>query len=142
MDEPGLAFGVLLRLTTTAEGGRQTPLTGGWGEEARFAYRPNWGLPGMTPPNQAGALVLGFDQRIIAPGDTTRVVIVPPFPPMMQEWDRVQPGADLPMYEGARVCGHGRVLWRRSTLVPLPPADEERFRLWLIDGSEYGEPEG
>ena len=142
MSDPSFAFGLLLRLTTTAEGGRTTPLAGGRGTDTRFEYRPNWGLPGMTPPEQTGAPVLGFDQTSIAPGDTVRVVIVPPYPPMVQAWTQVQPGDDLPMYEGSRICGHGRVLWRRDTMLPLPETDEQRFRRWLVDGSEYGEPEG
>jgi len=95
----------------------------------------------MTPPEQSGAPVLGFERMNITPGDTVLVVIVPPYPEMVQAWSEVQPGADLPMYEGSRVCGHGRVLWRRDTVLPLSEGDEERFRGWLIEGSEYGEPE-
>ena len=105
MTEPTFAFGVLLRLTTTQEGGRKTPLAGGHGDEARFRYKPNWGLPGMVAPDQSGAPVLGFDQTEVVPGDTVRVVIVPPFPGMIPEWAKVQPGDDLPMYEGLSTPG-------------------------------------
>lgn len=100
------ALGVELRLVTTANGGRKTPLAGGL--EGRFQYRPNWGLPGMVPPDQTGAAVFGFSRENIAPGEMARAVIVPPFPGMLPEWARVEPGTELPMYEGARVCGYGR----------------------------------
>jgi len=86
-------------------------------------------------------LALGFDREQVAPGDTVRVVIVPPFPAMLPSWSQVDAGESLPMYEGARVCGHGRVLWRRATTLPLPIHDEDRFRRWLMEGSEYDEPD-
>jgi hypothetical protein len=35
------------------------------------------------------------------------------------------------MYVGARVCGHGTVLWRENTTLPLNDADEHRFLRWL-----------
>ena len=56
------------------------------------------------------------------------------FPAMVDEWDReVEPGVVLPMYEGARVCGHGTVLWRASITLPLDESDEQRFLRWLDD---------
>ena len=70
-----VAFGIDLRLTTTAEGGRRTPLLGGWDRDQRFNYRPNWGLPTMTLPEQTGAPVFAFSRRNIAPGETCRAVI-------------------------------------------------------------------
>lgn len=98
--DPTYAFGVLLRLTSTREGGRRIPLAGGWDREHRFNYRPNWGLPGMEPPDQTGAPVLGFDQEQIAPGDSARAVIVAFFPGMVPTWALVTPGERLAMYEG------------------------------------------
>jgi hypothetical protein len=95
----------------------------------------------MVPPEQTGAPVLAFDQERVRPGDTARVVIVPPFPPIVAAWSRVQVGDDLPMYEGAKVCGYGRVLWRRQTTLPVPAEDEARYRRWLAEGSEYSEPD-
>ncbi|NTW38509.1 MAG: hypothetical protein HGA44_01265 [Cellulomonadaceae bacterium] len=139
-EESTYAFGVLLQLTTTAQGGRQTPLLGGAGPEARFAYRPNWGLPQMAPPEQTGAPVLAFSAQHIHPGDQVRVVIVPPYPQMLPEWSRVVIGDVLPMYEGSRVCGHGRVLWRRDTYLPVPEPDERRFRAWVLDPTTLAEP--
>ena len=138
--ETTFAFGCLLRLTPTAVGGRRTPLTGGSGPDVRFKYRPNWVLPGMVAPDQTGAPVLGFDRTQVAPGESVRAVIVPPFPPMIPAWAEVKVGDDLPMYEGPNVCGHGRVLWRRTTVIPIPRHEEEAFRRWLIEGSESDEP--
>ena len=131
--ESTFAFGLLLRLTTTEGGGRQSGLAGGASPEARFTYRPNWGLPHMTGDDQTGALVLGFSKEDIRPGDQVRVVIVPPFPAMLVEWSRVPVGAELRMYEGRRLCGRGTVLWKQDTQLPLPEQDEQRFRQWLLD---------
>ncbi|MHA3947177.1 hypothetical protein [Cellulomonas bogoriensis] len=135
------AFGVQLRLTSTAQDGRRTPLLGGAGREAMFQYCPNWGLPHMTPPDQTGARVLAFSKENIHPGDEVRVVIVPPYPQMVGEWTRIVVGDVLPMYEGPRVCGHGRVLWRRGTQLPVPRRDEEMFRAWVLDPSTPAEPD-
>jgi hypothetical protein len=135
------AFGVHLRLTTTEEGGRSAPLLGGAGPGSRCRYRPNWGLPWMTPPEQTGAPVLGFSGENIHPGADARVVIVPPYPGMVPEWSRVAVGAVLAMYEGPRVCGHGRVLWRRETQLPMPVCDEDRFRAWVMDPAAPHEPD-
>jgi len=139
--ESTYAFGMLVRLTPTSQGGRATPLLGGAGPEVRFTYRPNWGLPQMTPPDQTGAPVLAFSAQHILPGDQVRVVIVPPYPQMVAEWGQVAIGDALPMYEGSRVCGHGRVLWRRDTHLPVPEPDEQRFRTWVLDPSTPAEPD-
>ncbi|MBX9246400.1 hypothetical protein ICW40_16520 [Actinotalea ferrariae] len=127
------AFGVLLRLTTTAGGGRQTPILRGSDRGARWAYRPNWGLPQMTAPEQTGAPVLAFSKDKVFPGDEVRAVIVPPFPQMVAAWSCVAIGDELPMYEGLRTCGHGRVLWRRDTVLPIPDHDRERFVAWALN---------
>ncbi len=37
------------------------------------------------------------------------------------------------MNEGARVCGHGTVIWRADILMPLAEHDEQRFLQWLVD---------
>jgi hypothetical protein len=81
----------------------------------------------MTPPDQTGAPVLGFSRENVAPGEIVRVVIVPFFPAMVRQWSTVDVGTELPMYEGAMVCGLGRVLWREDTRLPIPPDDEARF---------------
>ncbi|MGI8701466.1 MAG: hypothetical protein ACR2JU_09730 [Nocardioidaceae bacterium] len=47
----------------------------------------------------------------------------------------------LPMYEGARVCGHGTVIWRADILMPLAEHDEQRFLQWLADpAAPLGDP--
>lgn len=127
------ALGLDLRLTTTEAGGRRTALTGGTGPGARFAYRPNWGLPHMRPPEQTGAFVLGFSRSEVHPGDAVRVVAVSPFAEMRGHWSRVRPGDVLPMYEGSRVCGHGRVVWSIESTWPLEDDDERRFLTWLAE---------
>src|SRR5690242_11337455 len=118
-DRDTFAFGIELRLTSTDEGGRQTPILGGTDPQYRFRYRPNWGLPGMTPPDQTGAPVFAFSRENIAPGESCRAVIVAFFPVVVPRWATVGQGAELPMYEGPRVCGVGRVLWRSATKLPL-----------------------
>ena len=138
--ESTFAIGVLLRLTTKTEGGRSSPILGGWRDETRWQFRPNWGLPGMLPPHQAAAPVLAFDQENIQPGDTVRAVIVPVFPET-PEWAEVSAGTDLVMYEGLRVCGHARVLWQRTTMERVPPSDIDTYIRWLSEGSELDEPQ-
>ena len=135
-----LALGLALRFTTTDEGGRTMVLPGGFGREVRFQYRPNWGLPGMEPPEQTGAPVLGFSKEGIAPGDEVRVVIVPPFPQMLSQWATVDLGDVLPMYEGLRVCGLGRVLWKRMLPEGLGDLEEDAFRRWLAGPTDVPEP--
>lgn len=128
-----MAFGVDLRLTPTKYGGRTAPLIDS--PAAQFSYRPNWGLPSMSPPDeQTGAPVLAFSRDVVLPGESAYAVIVPPFPQMVGQWDlEVQPGVVLPMYEGARVCGHGTVIWRTNITLPLDQAVEQRLRAWLTD---------
>ncbi|WP_024288941.1 hypothetical protein [Cellulomonas sp. KRMCY2] len=141
MTESTFAFGVLLRLTKTEQGGRRTPLLGGARRDAKVQYRPNWGLPQMAAPDQTGAPVLAFSKEDIHPGDEVRVVIVPPLPQTVSEWSHVAIGDVLPMYEGPRVCGHGRVLLRRDTYLPVPDQDDERFRAWVLDPTTPVEPD-
>lgn len=131
--EPTYAFGIELRLTSSADGGRLTPLLGGRGSDRRFACRPNWGLPGMIPPEQTGAPVLGFSREDFAPGETCRAVIVAVFPSQVPLWAAVANGTILPMYEGARVCGVGHVVWRAVTSLPIPDEDASRFLAWLAE---------
>jgi hypothetical protein len=131
--EASLAFGIELRLSTRKDGGRSVPLLGGMAPETQFRYRPNWGLPGMRPPDQTGAPVLGFSRENIAPGDTVHAVIVAVFFDLVPSWSAVEEGCVLPMYEGPRAVGTGRVLWRMETSWPLPDDDRGRFLTWLAD---------
>jgi hypothetical protein len=121
------ALGFSLHLLPPDKGGRQIVLDG----TQRFGYRPNWGLPGMVAPEQTGAPVLCFSQDQIAPGQRIRVVIVPPFPELWPAWNTVDVGAVLPLYEGARVCAVGAVLWTSPITQPLSPSDEDRFVAWV-----------
>jgi hypothetical protein len=88
----------------------------------------------MIPPDQSGAPVLAFSRDRVGPGESAHAVIVTLFPEMVDQWNpEVEPGVVLPMYEGARVCGHGTVLWRENITLPLDEADERRFLGWLDD---------
>jgi len=129
---PAIAFGIELHLTPTAEGGRSTPLLNL--PDRRWTYRPSWGLPSMIPPDQSGAPVLAFSRDKVLPGEIVHAVIATLFPEMVTQWDlEVEPGVVLPMYEGARVCGHGTVIWRADITLPLDHREEQRFLRWLDD---------
>lgn len=126
-----IAFGLELRLLPTEAGGRTTPIVASGSKP--FLYRPNWGLPSMEPPEQTGALVLGFGADTVDPGGPpVRAVIVVPFPGTIARWEaEVGPGTSLPMYEGPRVHGTGTVVWRRPAHYPLSPAEHVEFSAWL-----------
>lgn len=127
-----LAFGLTLKFFRAEEGGRTTPTTGGNAVENRFAFRPNWGLPAMTPPEQTGAMVFGFSKAHILPGESVRAVIVVPYPEMVGHWDQqVDAGTLLPMYEGPRVFGEGIVEWRGPATLPLDEQRAAEFDAWL-----------
>lgn len=135
---PAIAFGIDLHLTSTAEGGRSEPLLNV--RDRMWSYRPNWGLPSMTPPEQSGTPVLAFSRDVVQPGENVRAVIVTVFPGMVAQWDReVAPGTTLPMYEGERVFGHDTVIWRSEVVLPLPEHDEQRLMAWLADPARLGE---
>lgn len=102
--------------------------------ERPFTYRPNWGLPSMTPPDQTGAPVFALSRDEVLPGEQVHAVIVTPFPGMVARWHlEAQPGVILPLYEGARICGHGSVLWSTPITRPLTAEVANRFRRWLSD---------
>lgn len=125
------AFGINLHLATDG-----APLPDGRARD-QFKSRLNCGLPGMDPPEQVGAAVFGVSTEEVQPGDTVRVVVVPPYPPQVPDWGRVEPGAEISIYRGSRVCGQGEVSWRTDTVVPLPDAHTLAFTRWLEDGSEW-----
>jgi len=129
---PSIAFGLELHVTPTEEGGRTRPLLNV--PDQPWTYRPNWGLPSMTPPAQTGAPVLSFSRDEVLPGEKVYAVISPPFPEMVDQWNlEVEPGVVLPMYEGSRVCGHGTIMWRTNVLLPLEEREKQRFLRWLDD---------
>jgi hypothetical protein len=124
-DDPWLALGLDLRLLATEEGGRSKPITTG-----NLQYRPNWGLPGMAGTDQVGAPVLRFGREPLAPGETTRAVVIPRAPQSMHLWLEVKVGDELRMFEGPRVCGTGLVKWIADTERPMPEDDNDRFTAW------------
>ncbi|TCP56829.1 hypothetical protein EV191_101776 [Tamaricihabitans halophyticus] len=129
-----LAAGMELTLVPTDRGGRHDPVVTVPGKA--WSYRPNWRLPGMTGTEQAGAPVLAFSRPVVHPGERALAVIIPIFPALIPRWRRdVVGGVVLPMYEGPRVCGHGRVLWVAETRLPLPDDDEACFVHWLESGA-------
>lgn len=125
-----LAFGLDLRLTTTEEGGRRTPLLGG-SEEPHFQYRPNWGLPGWPDGQQTGAPVFGFADSDIHPGQVTWAVIVAMFPDQVPDWATVVVGSELRMYEGLRICGLAQVRWIRPATWRMKNKEAEHYLEWL-----------
>ncbi len=129
-----LAIGVDLTVLTRAEGGRRNPI-GGDGYTP-CGYRPNWGLPGMTPPAQTGGPVQCFGHHPVLLGDTLRAVLIPMFPDEVPGWHDLRGGEVLPMYEGSRVCGRATVLWIRAVTLPLPEPDAARFAEWARGGPE------
>lgn len=125
---PSLAVGVELTLLTTAEGGRRNPIGGS--EYPACSYRPNWGLPGMTPPEQTGAPVQCFGHYPVMLGDAVRAVLIPMFPQEVPGWNELRGGEILPMYEGSRVCGRATVVWITEVALPLPESDAAGFAQW------------
>ena len=63
---PAIALGIDLHVTPATEGGRSTPLLNL--ADRTWVYRPNWGLPSMTPPDQSGAPVFAFSRDRVAQG--------------------------------------------------------------------------
>jgi hypothetical protein len=123
--------GIELTLVATEDGGRQTALLGGAGPGFEFQYRPNWGLPGMTPPEQSGAMVYGFSRQDVTPGSSCRAVIVQLVPATVQ-WQQVHEGLTLPCYEGNRVVANGHVRWRED-VEDITDVDKIRWLAWLTD---------
>lgn len=84
----GLTMYMDLTPTTTAEGGRQTPLL----VTGPLRYRANWGLPSMTGTDQTGAPLLCSSAATLAPGDSARAVIIPLTDAHMTEWRLLEQG--------------------------------------------------
>ena len=129
-DERWLAIGLDLRLLTTGEGGRRTPVR----LDIPFQYRPNWGLVGMPDREQVGAPVFCASSVEVTPGSSARAVIIPLFEGSLPQWRSVRVGDELRMYEGSRICGLGAVQWVEPARLPLPPDDDARFRVWTQQG--------
>jgi hypothetical protein len=130
-----LAIGVDLDLVSTEDGGRTTPLRGGYAEGSRLTYRPNWGLPHWPHGEQTAGPVLGFSRTNIHPGDCARAILVPLFLDHAPDWRDVGQGDDLRMYEGPRLCGQGRVRWIEPATWEMPDDEQQRLVQWLAQPS-------
>ncbi|MEU8820884.1 hypothetical protein [Actinoplanes sp. NPDC048796] len=127
-----LAIGINLDLVLAKDGGRVNPLLGGYATEDRFTYRPNWGLPDWPGGRQTAGPVLGFSRPQIRPGDSVRAIVVALFLEHTPDWQDVGPDDVLRMYEGSRICGHGRVAWVKPAIWPMPEDEQDRLAAWLI----------
>jgi hypothetical protein len=97
-------------------------------------HRPRWGLASRRPGVRPAVPVLAFSRSASLSAELDYAVIVPIHPEGGPRRDyEVLPGVVLPLYEGSRVCGHGTVLWRAETKLPLPDHDQRRFLAWLKD---------
>jgi len=127
-----LALGLELVLRLT--GGRRTPVD----LSEPLTYCPNWGLAWMTGTEQTGAAVLCGTPSPFRPGDHGRVVVVPFYDELLDQWHRVVPGDRLTAFEGSKVVGTGTVAWLRRTASPAelrgdPPPELVR---WAEGGPE------
>ena len=127
------AVGIDLHLAATEDGGRSKPL--GAAGYKPYEYRPNWRVPGMAPPNQIGAPVLHFGATPLYPGDRTRAVIVPFAATSLDLWRALNPGDELVLLEGPRICGQAHVAWITATTWPVLPHASESFMDWCTGGS-------
>ncbi|WP_290051998.1 hypothetical protein [Amycolatopsis solani] len=88
-----------LRLLTTEQGGRRTPITSG--------YRSHWAFPPDHHPDRHDGPVTLDAVRTLAPGEEAMVRLHPLVPDL---WPPLIPGLRLTMYEGARVVGFAEVV--------------------------------
>lgn len=83
-----------LRLLTTAQGGRHTPICSG--------YRAHWAFPpGFHQEDHDAPLTLE-PERTLAPGDEAMVRLHPLAPDL---WPQGTPGLRLSMFEGTKLVG-------------------------------------
>jgi len=95
-----------LRLLTTAQGGRHTPIYSG--------YRSHWAFPpGFRQEGHDAPLTLELTITL-APGEEAMVRLHPIAPDL---WPQVAPGLRLSMFEGARLVGLADVV---EVVPPVP----------------------
>jgi translation elongation factor EF-Tu-like GTPase len=99
-----------MRLLTTEEGGRRSPIFGD--------YRPNWSIGVADANKQSGAPVVIDDDARVAPGDSAPVCLFPMWP---EHWEGVKPGTELFAFEGARLVGTAVV----TEVIPPTESDRE-----------------
>ncbi|GAA2080811.1 hypothetical protein GCM10009725_13270 [Aeromicrobium tamlense] len=126
-----IAIGIDLDFVPTAAGGRRTPLPGGRAPSTRFTYRPNWGLPGWADGVQTAGPILGFSRTGIRPGESARAIFVPLFVAEYPEWRGIKEADVLRLYEGSRVCAHGRVAWVVPATWPTPETEQAELLRWF-----------
>jgi hypothetical protein len=93
---------IRVRLLTTAEGGRQGPISDG--------YRSSWNIGNRTDSGEWSfndAPMLLDDRESLAPGESATARIHPLAP---EFWIHVSAGLGIAMHEGARVVGRAEVL--------------------------------
>ncbi|QCX26952.1 hypothetical protein [Nocardioides jishulii] len=113
-----VAIGIDLDLMPSNEGGRQTPLLGGYAAKDRFTYRPNWGLPGWSDGDQTAGPVLGFSRTNVLPGEHVRAILLPLFIDHAPEWlDIVNwTKADHTQSFHPNETGHAHYAWAFNSL--------------------------
>ncbi|GAA3527979.1 hypothetical protein AFL01nite_02840 [Aeromicrobium flavum] len=100
--ERGLEHGYVrarLRLLTTEQGGRRTPIISG--------YRSCWGFPPELHGDMHDGPLLIERQEALAPGEVAIVRLHPLVPDL---WPRVSEGLRLGMFEGPRKVGDAVVI--------------------------------
>ena len=93
-------FRIRVRLLSTDDGGRQTPISGD------SEYRLNWSIESNDPSGQAGGPTL-IDADKLRPGEEGTAVLIP-F--LAEAWESVQVGTSLTGFEGSRVVARAVVL--------------------------------
>jgi hypothetical protein len=72
--------------------------------------------------------------RVNAAAPEAMAVIIPLAETALPQWKRVGVGDELVLYEGARACGIGFVVWVAATLSPVPEDDVDCFCAWARAG--------
>jgi translation elongation factor EF-Tu-like GTPase len=88
-----------LRLLTTEQGGRHTPI--------RSGYRSHWAFPPDVHQEDHDAPLTLEATKVLAPGEEAMVRLHPLAPDL---WPPVAPGLRLSMFEGARLVGQADVV--------------------------------
>jgi translation elongation factor EF-Tu-like GTPase len=88
-----------LRLLTTDEGGRNSPIYSG--------HRSHWAFPPEVHEERHDAPLTLEGTRVLALGDEAMARLHPLFPEL---WPEVEPGLRLTMLEGARIVGTAEVV--------------------------------
>ena len=88
-----------LRLLSTDQGGRRTPIVSG--------YRSCWAFPPELHGDMHDGPLMIEGQEVLAPGEVAIVRLHPLFP---EYWPRLSEGLMLGMFEGSRQVGDAVVI--------------------------------